>query len=308
AACLLLQRRARDGRSSHAEPARLGVEGLGRGSETPAALFSPRRQTAQGRTVAGVLRGDEIPAVSALPGTSSPDPRLWSASEPVVFFPVRHHSPACARLVGALIRELRPAAVLIEGPSDFNSRIGELLLDHRLPLAIYSYFATADGQRYGAFYPFFDFSPEWSALLAARDVDATCEFIDLPWAEVAPLDHTANRYADGRLGRSSYTAELARRLGVDDWSALWDTLFEIDADLEVSAFLQRCHSFCFHARLADGGATAADRSREAHMLERIRAGVADAADRTVLVVTGGFHSSALFAGLHRLDFERDEGE
>jgi len=246
--------------------------------------------------------------VSALPGTSSPDPRLWSASEPVVFFPVRHHSPACARLVGALIRELRPAAVLIEGPSDFNSRIGELLLDHRLPLAIYSYFATADGQRYGAFYPFFDFSPEWSALLAARDVDATCEFIDLPWAEVAPLDHTANRYADGRLGRSSYTAELARRLGVDDWSALWDTLFEIDADLEVSAFLQRCHSFCFHARLADGGATAADRSREAHMLERIRAGVADAADRTVLVVTGGFHSSALFAGLHGLDFERDEGE
>jgi hypothetical protein len=234
------------------------------------------------------------------------DPRLWSAAEPVVFFPVRHHSPACARLVSALIHELRPAAVLIEGPADFNPRMDELLLDHQLPLAIYSYFTTADEHRYGAFYPFFDFSPEWSALLAARDAGAKCEFIDLPWTEVAPLDHTANRYADGRLGCSSYTAELARKLGVDDWNALWDTLFEIDPELEVATFLERCHSFCFHARLADGGASAADRSREAHMLARIRAAAADAAGgRPVLVVTGGFHSSALFAGLHGIEFERD---
>src|SRR5262245_52343098 len=101
---------------------------------------------------------------SEKPITPDFDPRLWSTTEPVVFFPVRHHSPACARLVTRLIRELRPAAVLIEGPSDFNPRIGELMLDHEPPLAIYSYFTTEDDARFGAFYPFCDFSPEWAAL------------------------------------------------------------------------------------------------------------------------------------------------
>lgn len=42
------------------------------------------------------------------------------------------------------------------------------------------------------------------------------------------------------------------------------------------------------------------------MLARIRTAAASAAGRPVLVVTGGFHSSALFAGLHGLEFERSE--
>ena len=36
----------------------------------------------------------------------------------VVYFPVRHHSPACAWHIDRLIRDLRPDAVLIEGPRD----------------------------------------------------------------------------------------------------------------------------------------------------------------------------------------------
>ena len=59
----------------------------------------------------------------------------------VVYFPVRHHSPACARRVREVIELMKPAAVLIEGPSDFNDRIAELFLPHRLPIAIYSYAA-----------------------------------------------------------------------------------------------------------------------------------------------------------------------
>ena len=39
----------------------------------------------------------------------------------VVFVPVRHHSPACAWALRALLRELRPAAILIEGPDDAHA-------------------------------------------------------------------------------------------------------------------------------------------------------------------------------------------
>src|SRR5687768_12523516 len=105
---------------------------------------------------------------------------IFSLDGPVVLFPVRHHSPTAAVMVREVIRSLRPKAVLIEGPSDFNGRMGELHLPHELPIAIYSYVRLADGRRRGAYYPFCVYSPEWQALLAARGVGARVEFIDLP--------------------------------------------------------------------------------------------------------------------------------
>ncbi|HWA25365.1 MAG TPA: DUF5682 family protein [Lacunisphaera sp.] len=242
-------------------------------------------------------------SAAAEPAAAPPlDPRIWSCTERVVFFPVRHHSPACARLLEGLIADLRPAAVLVEGPADFNPRLAELDAEHQPPLAIYSYFATATGERRGAFYPFCDFSPEWVALREGRKSGASVAFIDLPWVDVAPLDRRANRYADGRLGRARYTQELCRRLGVDDWNTLWDTLFEIDPELSVADYLRRCHSFCHHARIAEAGASLADVTREAFMGVRIRDTLAQTQGQ-VLVVTGGFHCPALFAALHGLRFE-----
>lgn len=56
-------------------------------------------------------------------------------SEPLIVG-IRHHSPACARLVRSLIESQRPRYVLIEGPADFNDRVDELFLAHQLPVAI----------------------------------------------------------------------------------------------------------------------------------------------------------------------------
>ncbi len=97
----------------------------------------------------------------------------------VVFFPVRHHSPTAARLVRELVLRMKPAAILIEGPADFNDRIDELFLPHRPPLAIYSYLRLPTGQRRGAYYPLCEHSPEWQALLAGaksvrRCASSTC--------------------------------------------------------------------------------------------------------------------------------------
>ena len=44
-----------------------------------------------------------------------------------VFFPIRHHSPACAAHVRELIVRLEPASVLVEGPDDFDPLVPLLL-------------------------------------------------------------------------------------------------------------------------------------------------------------------------------------
>src|SRR5262245_49835124 len=110
------------------------------------------------------------------------DPAILDLSAPVVLFPVRHHSPACARALRRLALDLGPSMILIEGPSDFNDRLHELHLRHELPIAIYSFVRLPDGTRRGAFYPFCVYSPEWQALQVAREIGAEARFIDLPWA------------------------------------------------------------------------------------------------------------------------------
>ncbi len=212
----------------------------------------------------------------------------------VVFFPVRHHSPLCARLVVELAERMRPDAVLIEGPSDYNDRLDELYLGHHLPIAIYSYVRLADGSRWGAYYPFCVFSPEWQALQVGRRLGATVRFIDLPWAEVAGDDRLSHRYADAEMRGGAYIAMLCRRLGVDDFDALWDEMFEVEPAMSVEEYLRRGHAFCEHMRRLDDETRSVDRRREAFMAAEIRRAMGEHRGR-LLVVTGGFHSSALRA-------------
>ncbi len=223
----------------------------------------------------------------------------------VIYFPVRHHSPAAARILGDLIRRIQPKAVLIEGPSDFNAQFDELYLPHRLPLAIYTY-VNREGLRRGAFYPFCLYSPEWQAIQAGREVGATVRFIDLPWAQMTS-EAATHRYADGELRRSGYIESLCQRLGVDGFDALWDLLFEVDGSLDLADYLQRCHTLCYLMRYTDGRISGEDLRREAFMAEQIQPFLESA---PVIIVTGGFHSHALYERLQRPlePFELDQTE
>ena len=230
---------------------------------------------------------------------------LADVSGPLIFFPVRHHSPTAARLVRELIEKRRPNAVLIEGPSDFNDRFDELYLAHRLPIAVYSYVRQAGFGRRGAYHPFCEHSPEWQALLAAKDCGADAFFIDLPFAALARADEEpTNRYADAEMQRSKYTALLCRQLGVEDFNDVWDILFELDADIDIGTYLYRCHSLCGNMRLLEGAGSLSDRRREAFMASMIRRCQRDYAGQ-IVVVTGGFHSLALHARLSPRYFGED---
>lgn len=225
-----------------------------------------------------------------------------AATDPagIRFFPVRHHSPAAARLVRDLVRSARPAAVLVEGPADFGEdRIArELPLDHAPPIAIYSSVVLPGRGRAGAYHPFCTYSPEWQAVRAGLAVGSRVAFVDLPWAAVASGTDVAHRYADHELRRSSALPQLCRRLEVDDFDAAWDLLVEIDPDLSLEDYLERCEVLCAELR-GDGDVPALDARREAYMAARIAAvraeldGAGSAGE--VLVVCGGFHTAGLRA-------------
>ncbi|MEV0807722.1 DUF5682 family protein [Micromonospora sp. NPDC050200] len=205
----------------------------------------------------------------------------------VTFLGVRHHSPACARLVAATVEALRPAYVLVEGPADLNDRLDELLLDHELPIAVFTAYRDA-GRRHASWSPFCAYSPEWVALTAGRAAGADVRFIDLPAWHPA-FARRSNRYADADQRYAEAVARLCATLAVDNVDALWDHLFEIGPDEGIS------HRLAAYFDLLRGESEAGedDAAREAYMSRWVRAARARAGGRPVLVVTGGFHRPAL---------------
>jgi hypothetical protein len=203
---------------------------------------------------------------------------------------VRHHSPACARLAERAVEEARPRYVLVEGPSDINDRIGELFLEHRLPVAVFSYSMGPLGPS-SSWSPFCDYSPEWVALRAAERAGATPLFIDLP-AWHGAFAGVKNRYSDRRARAGDGVAALCEKLGLPDSDALWDHLFE--QPMPLSELDARLSAYFRGLREAEPD-EAEENAREAFMARWIAWAMADCEARggDVVVVCGGFHAPAL---------------
>ncbi len=182
-------------------------------------------------------------------------------SEPLIVG-IRHHSPACARLVKSLIESQRPRYVLIEGPADFNDRVDELFLAHQLPVAIYSYCQYQDGAApgRGAWTPFAEFSPEWQALQAARRIQAQTYFIDLPcWAQ---SEEESEEEDDSPDTQDESQTLLLRATRMDNSDTLWDHLFE---DESQQTALPSALARYFAQLRGDSPGDALNRQREAFM-------------------------------------------
>jgi hypothetical protein len=231
------------------------------------------------------------------------NPRILDCNADIVFFPVRHHSPTAALLLSSLLQKLKPAAVLIEGPSDYNDQLKELVLDHQLPIAIYSYFEDELGERSGAFYPFCEYSPEWQAVTKGQKQGASVEFIDMAWAELSNLSRRRNLYSDEDQGSIRYISELCKQLEVDGFSELWDKIIEIE-NPALADYMSRVHHLCYHMRIFAGNDQEII-AREDCMAKFIRAAKEKFSGK-IIVVTGGMHSYALFARIFGSDEEKSE--
>lgn len=228
----------------------------------------------------------------------------------VHLFGVRHHSPACAVAVAALVAEVRPAAVLVEGPEEYTHLLPALLDEGTVPpVAVLSLDGAGQGVSHGAgFYPLARYSPEWVAIRAGHAVGAALAFVDTPWGARSSDEHDDDGpgartvLAERHLAHSRTVARIAERLGCRDHDELWDHLFEARETARLRDWRELADDVFAWAALArldyEDEALVADGSldREARMSARTAEHVARA-DGPVVVVTGAFHTLALVEAL-----------
>ncbi|HUE71139.1 MAG TPA: DUF5682 family protein [Pirellulaceae bacterium] len=141
----------------------------------------------------------------------------------VSVFGVRHLSPMGAWQLRAHLDRVKPKVVLIEGLDDATELIPDMTRKAtKPPIAILAYTDTLPVRT--LVYPLAMYSPEYQAILWARDHNAKAEFIDLPSAnflglqdvEIELLEKARREAADKADDANSNEEQAEERAGGDD--------------------------------------------------------------------------------------------
>lgn len=237
----------------------------------------------------------------------------FSMEEPVLLFPVRHHSPVCSYHLVRTIAAYHPECILIEGPENASFLIPVLTQeDTQLPAAIYYFYkdkkkyVNDEGKDYHCYYPFLPSSPEYNAMAEAGRQGIPAEFIDLPYSEILICtkekqglrsEQEGHSYSDDRhLVQSRFFQKLCEKTNLRSFDEFWEKYFEIQGIfITPEEFVRQMHTYCILTRqdvphqLLEADGTLA---RERHMAHRIRENMQKY--NRILVVTGGFHSLGLY--------------
>lgn len=242
----------------------------------------------------------------------------YNLEKPVLYFPIRHHSPACAWHLKKTIETYSPDCILIEGPRNAQEQIPVLAhKETQAPVALYYFYKDKKGllsekkEDYKCYYPFLDFSPELIALREAEKRGIHAEFIDLPYGEILigteekkgiRTEGEKQTYNDDYLlSRSRYLELLCQKTGLRNFDELWEKYFEIGGLFQTTEeFVRQMNIYCYLTRShtpkeeleADGCLL-----REQYMAEQISR--ASRTCKKILVVTGGFHTYGIMELLEK---------
>ncbi|WP_407110979.1 DUF5682 family protein [Streptomyces sp. DSM 116494] len=113
---------------------------------------------------------------------------------------VRHHGPGSSRAVQAVLEEVRPRVVLIEGPPEADALIPLAAEeDMRPPVALLAHAVDEPGR--SAFWPLAGFSPEWVAIRWALEHGVPARFIDLPATHTLAWERDGESDGEGGVTR-----------------------------------------------------------------------------------------------------------
>lgn len=238
----------------------------------------------------------------------APERLIFDAAASIYVAPIRHHSPACAWHLRAMIGELAPAMILIEGPGEYDALIPLIASDEtKPPVAIVSILDEPQAMRGAIYFPFCGHSPEYVAIreAAARGIEA--RFIDLPAGDkdMRRDGHPEHLMVGDEqpFDSSAYVRALVERLRCRDGNEVWDHLFETRiGEQDWRRFFADVGLYCAHMRESTAtSAMEADGTlaRESRMIAHLAA-ARRAVEGPILAVVGGFHAPALAAALGSL--------
>lgn len=224
--------------------------------------------------------------------------RLAAHREPYLIG-VRHHSPALAAVVPALLDAADPEVVLVELPEELGEWLPHLG-DPELIAPVALSGARRDGSGL-AFYPFADFSPELAAVRWAHRAGVPVRPCDLP------LAHRDGGYESAGGGDSPLTDALRRTITGRDDEDLWDRLVEAPAPGQTPESVRRTALMVGWAMRTDVAATGVDPydlRRETWMRHAVEA----YQGKRCAAVVGSFHAAALLTGPTEVPAAGDGGE
>jgi hypothetical protein len=211
---------------------------------------------------------------------------------------VRHHSPAVAAAIPALLSSAQPELVMVELPEEMQEWMPWLAhTELQAPIALAAVRKSGGGL---AFYPFADFSPELAAIRWAHGNGVAIEAFDLPYGSRAWGDDPRAATSLAPSGKAeTAAARLLGAVGVPDYDELWDRLVEVRAPQSSPEAVRRAAlAVGWALRTAasqDGDIPTLDQEREAWMRARLEAHPGT----RVAVVVGAFHAPALLHGAER---------
>jgi methyltransferase-like protein len=209
------------------------------------------------------------------------------------------------------LEELKPDIVLVEGPPEADD-ILQWAVHKELhpPVAILCY--QPDDPQRSVFYPFAEFSPEWQAILFARNNQIPVRFFDLPIAQQFAVEKAKreegkkepeNLTSPEHLNQPASEAEetfdlkndpisyLAEAAGYEEGEKWWEQMFEYRHNCEqvFEAVTEAMQSLRESLRLKEDQQ---EKLREAHMRKMIRQAEKEHYT-SIAVICGAWHAPAL---------------
>ena len=205
-------------------------------------------------------------------------------------FGIRHFSPAGAYFLRQFLDEVKPSLVLIEGPADFDFLIDDIVSKKIVPpFAIMAY--TKEAPIDTILYPFAEYSPEYQAILWARENNTECHFFDLESDIILGLEKRDDETKDEEI-----ISETNPKKSIEtDMEGFWERTLEQSEDMHA----YRAGSALFGESIrkdtnADDKSFIRDIVRESFMKRKIKEYIEKGFDtEKIVAITGAFHTSAI---------------
>lgn len=202
-------------------------------------------------------------------------------------FGIRHFSPAGAYFVRKFLNENRPDVVLIEGPADFDFLMDDIVSKNLLPpFAIMAY--TKEVPIETVLYPFAVYSPEYQAILWAREKNKECHFFDLESNIMLGLE---SKNEDEIISDAPDKIHDKEKTSDFDMESFWERVLEQSEDM--NAYKSGSALFGESLRNEDE-VSLRDIIRESFMKRKIKEIIDSGIDsEKIVAITGAFHTSAI---------------